>query len=881
MKSLKAVDIRETVRLGLCCGCGVCAVACLRGAIQIEANDDLEYRPNVSLEACDQCGRCLMVCSFSSAAVAEKNHNVSRSHGFGLKIDDEFYQGCVQGDGYEYSASGGLLTSLLKALLERGEIDCVVHAESLFANNETPPYFRASLSHAPHELDHKRSSVYAPVEFSAVLQNILANPELTSCCFVGVPCAVMAVARLREIDRTAAAKIKYLFGLVCSHNVSGQFGMKVIDEFGIGNCRAKLSFRDKVGIDDKDDFNICVTPEGQISRRQPRHGTGFTDYWRSYAYAWNSCLYCSDFFSVKADAAFKDAWGLPPRFSPQGETVVIVRDTRLKALVRELRDEGRIDLAELSRSDLVGSQYETLQFKSVLAPLRLRRLFPAEVVGKSSISWLLRWVHHCEFTLLRLTAWWSKRRFHCRRVFLPEPFVCGVNRGLDLLRRMRRIITRVSRSRQLRSDRFTVLYAAGFGYDNLGDEAQLHANLDNWERLQPGCRIVILSPDPDATRAVHGPYESVHAPRRTWWSGFGLDYFGIGERPWYLPIFLFKLGWIFGNAFFYKYTRLTFMAPNSAYLLYLLRSADVLHLGGGGYLTGKTASRLYDNMALIFLAHYFGTDVILSGHNIGVWQNPLQRWFAQQLRKARFIGLRDGEGSVRDLRTVGAYNPDKVKVLFDDALFCPPALPDRWQAILAELGLQGQAYVALHVHYWKVPRHQVNTTLDRLAELLNELHARYRLPYLLVPMVESDHDAMVYLSRRMTVPVHLLKCRNDFRLAIAAFHGARLCITMKHHPIVFAMGGGVPTVSLAFEDYYFHKNYGALALFGQEQFMLRAESLGDGRFKTAVIKAWSDSAVISEQIRTALAGYQTANGEIIRLYLAEQESVVRDIEGGG
>lgn len=206
--------------------------------------------------------------------------------------------------------------------------------------------------------------------------------------------------------------------------------------------------------------------------------------------------------------------------------------------------------------------------------------------------------------------------------------------------------------------------------------------------------------------------------------------------------------------------------------------------------------------------------------------------------------------------------------MFDDALFCPPCAPDQWETTLSRLGLQKKQYIAIHVHYWKVPRRQVNAALDRLALLFDEFHDSLGLPYLLIPMVESDHDAMVYLSRRMKAPIRLLDCRSDFRLAISAIQGAKICISMKHHPIVFAMAGAVPTLSIAFEDYYFHKNFGALALFGQEQFMLRFENLDDGRFKDAVYRVWNDSDAIIARINAALEDCSAINGEIIRLYLA-------------
>ena len=57
----------------------------------------------------------------------------------------------------------------------------------------------------------------------------------------------------------------------------------------------------------------------------------------------------------------------------------------------------------------------------------------------------------------------------------------------------------------------------------------------------------------------------------------------------------------------------------------------------------------------------------------------------------------------------------------------------------------------------------------------------------------------------------------DFRTVRALIGGSDICVTMKHHPIIFALGEKVPVISLALGDYYEHKNIGALGIFGLEK----------------------------------------------------------------
>ena len=60
----------------LCCGCGVCAVACPEDAIRIEFNDFGEYEANIDLKKCKNCGTCRFVCpeNFETYSRLRKEH---------------------------------------------------------------------------------------------------------------------------------------------------------------------------------------------------------------------------------------------------------------------------------------------------------------------------------------------------------------------------------------------------------------------------------------------------------------------------------------------------------------------------------------------------------------------------------------------------------------------------------------------------------------------------------------------------------------------------------------------------------------------------------------------------------------------------------------
>ena len=58
-----------------CYGCGVCAIACGKGIIDVHLNDDGFYEPYITdVSKCVDCGLCREVCSFLHDKTANANH---------------------------------------------------------------------------------------------------------------------------------------------------------------------------------------------------------------------------------------------------------------------------------------------------------------------------------------------------------------------------------------------------------------------------------------------------------------------------------------------------------------------------------------------------------------------------------------------------------------------------------------------------------------------------------------------------------------------------------------------------------------------------------------------------------------------------------------
>jgi polysaccharide pyruvyl transferase WcaK-like protein len=418
-----------------------------------------------------------------------------------------------------------------------------------------------------------------------------------------------------------------------------------------------------------------------------------------------------------------------------------------------------------------------------------------------------------------------------------------------------------------------VLIAGGYGYGNVGDEAQLAANLKHWRATAPDCRITVLTPDEQYTERVHKVRTEL-APRVIFFHANSKPHYGTSSR-------LFKLRFILLTPLLLLNARLIRaglpvlgLTARQARLLDVVYNSDVLFLSGGGYLTGMTLSRLWDNMLLIHLADAFGVPVILSGQTIGVFKDRLTRMLARWgLKKAKLIYLRDQSESKQALVSIG-IGGELIECTFDDALFFQAAPTKEVFRVLASSNIDtNRHYIVVNVHYWRQSSDVSQVVVKQLASALDFINSKLDIQIAFVAMHPADEAALKDVISLMQEPGVLINHDYDLGIAVGVIRNASLCLTMKHHPIIFAMGSGVPTVAIALEDYYFHKNEGALRIFGQDEFVVSCKP--DDLYLPItenLVEAWSRSGEISKRIMARLEELRPRAGEVIYRWLKDIHS---------
>lgn len=377
------------------------------------------------------------------------------------------------------------------------------------------------------------------------------------------------------------------------------------------------------------------------------------------------------------------------------------------------------------------------------------------------------------------------------------------------------------------SERFSgkprVLMAAGHGYGNVGDEAQCGACVGRWRSVAPDCGITLFSPNPAYTEALHGE-RAEWAPRVAWFrANTDGPYFMKGR--WFSRSFFF-LRWRleFSGRCIRAGIPLALLRPREMRILQLIQQHDILHISGGGFLTGKTRSRLWENCLLMRMCQLLNKPYMLTGHNIGVFQDDADRKIAKMgLSQAMIIGLRDKGISEAELAEVGISGAH-VRSTCDDALLCDRLPADEVKSYLAAAGADpARAWVAVQFHHWGQGEEEREKIEKRYAAVCDKLVAKHGLQVVFIAMTPSDVVPEGRVLALMKEEGILAPYSPDYKVVRGIIADSRMIFTMKHHPIVFAQGEGVPIVGVSLDDYYYHKNKGALENTGHGGYLVNSK----------------------------------------------------------
>lgn len=427
-----SATISEIVRAGACIGCGACAVAS-GGAYEIQFTKLGMYQavrdPARPFSIQDDRMLAGTVCPFSNVAENESELasrlfvDARHEHSAVGRWSNAYVGAVAEGSFRNHGSSGGMVSWLLAELLRRDVIDGVVHVSANARSADDPALFKYHVSRTAEEIYAGAKSRYYPIEFSAVLEQVRAQPGRYA--FVGIPCFVKALRLLQRTDPILRDRIKVTLGLFCGHLKSAALVASFAHQCALDAGQITgVNYRVKQPNRRADVYTVGLTTEKKETQRDWAEmidgdwGMGFFQY--------SACNYCDDVMAETADVSFGDAWVKPYSTDGRGTNVVVVRAPWIDDLFRAASMEKRIEIEPVDGDFLARTQAAGLRQRREGLALRLHlrrgQLTPRKRVraDPSAGGWkrrriyllrmaISRWSHPIYLVARRLHAYWIYR----------------------------------------------------------------------------------------------------------------------------------------------------------------------------------------------------------------------------------------------------------------------------------------------------------------------------------------------------------------------------------------------------------------------------------------------------------------------------------------
>ena len=289
------------------------------------------------------------------------------------------FAGSVRGGEFrDRGGSGGMGSWILVQLLRGGAIDAVLHVKAVDPDANDGLLFRYAVSQTEEEVLQGAKSRYYPIEMSAVLAHLRANPERRY-AVVGLPCFLKSVRLLQQQGEIPAGQVPFCIGLVCGHLKSRHFATYLAWQKDVapGDVLG-FDFRRKLSGRGASDYGFAVQIRPHAPETAPREGvwpmaSARGRDWGEGMFKNPACEFCDDVLAECADVVIGDAW-LPAYLADsRGTNIVVTRHDEIDRLLQAGIARGALDLTPVPLADVIQSQSSGLRHRREGLAHRLAR----------------------------------------------------------------------------------------------------------------------------------------------------------------------------------------------------------------------------------------------------------------------------------------------------------------------------------------------------------------------------------------------------------------------------------------------------------------------------------------------------------------------------
>ena len=334
----------------LCSACGACTVVCPQDAISFDWTSVGRKYAVVNEKLCTRCGLCMKVCP----SVDVLNLYERYEDHFVGKILDTYTGISANNDIFRNAQSGGLCTATVSYLFESGAIDAAVMCQM---SAGLVPLVQAILITDPKQLAECQKSCYSPVDVLSALK--LADGK-RSVAIVGLPCHIEAATLMSEQFKSFS-NITYKLGLICDRTHCR--GMQdVLSSLG-GNAKKRyLNWKKKDFTFNGQYYDYKSSPVVILDEKREICKNGILSNESRFAlkdmFTAPRCRVCYDKLNIHSDLVFGDPWGMTDIDWQRGESLLLARTGKGRALIEEMISHRKVLLRKRDNyEDVITGQH--------------------------------------------------------------------------------------------------------------------------------------------------------------------------------------------------------------------------------------------------------------------------------------------------------------------------------------------------------------------------------------------------------------------------------------------------------------------------------------------------------------------------------------------
>jgi coenzyme F420 hydrogenase subunit beta len=329
-------DIGYAVENQLCLSCGACAAACSKRSIVFRETSGGYLYPVIDYSSCVQCGVCIKVCPgvHYDESVHETYLNGSTSNSIiqayvGKSLDENVFRN---------AQSGGVVTGLVKHLLDSKKIDAVLCAGMTYSS---PPRGEVLLVNSSDKLYSTQKSKYVPIPLLENIQSYIKDYE--NIAVVGLPCHLQGLKKLIGQFPMMREKNILQVGLICDRILSA-VSIDYLSAKATTKTVSHIIFRDKTKTGYPGNPTV-ETSDFEVIELDSKDRMEIKDFFTP-----GRCRLCLDKLNVCADIVCGDPHGLDGIDRQNGETLVLVRSQKGKIALTDTEQILRLRSVDITKA---------------------------------------------------------------------------------------------------------------------------------------------------------------------------------------------------------------------------------------------------------------------------------------------------------------------------------------------------------------------------------------------------------------------------------------------------------------------------------------------------------------------------------------------------